>query len=92
MAHVHKDQVKLLNRVRRIRGQVDAIEKAIQEEDKCGDLLQLIAAARGALNSLMSEVVEGHVRYHVVDPSESPRSPRSRAAQELLVVLKRYMG
>ena len=67
MAHTTRDKEKLLIRVRRIRGQVEAIERALKEEQECGDLLQLVAACRGALNGLMAELVEGHIRFHVLD-------------------------
>ena len=59
MAHTVRDKNKLLNRVRRIRGQVDAIERALAEEQDCSDLLRTIAACRGAINGLMGEVIEG---------------------------------
>lgn len=91
MAHTSRDKDKLLMRVRRIRGQVEAIERALVEEKDCGALLQLIAAARGAMGSLMAEVVEGHVRSHLVDPDKRSDTPRARAAAELIEVLKTYL-
>jgi DNA-binding FrmR family transcriptional regulator len=91
MAHIIRDKKKLLNRVRRIRGQVDAIEKALEQEQDCAALLQTIAACRGAINGLMAEVIEGHIRYHVIDPDEKPTSSRARAAQELMDVVKTYL-
>jgi DNA-binding FrmR family transcriptional regulator len=91
MAHTTRDKKKLLNRVRRIRGQVMAIEKALDQEQDCSDLLQLIAACRGAINGLMAEVIEGHIRFHVVDPDEKPTSNQARAAQELMDVVKTYL-
>ena len=69
MAHTTKDKDKLLTRVRRIRGQVDAIERALDSEQECAGVLQLMAACRGALNGLMAEVMEGHVRFHVLSPN-----------------------
>ena len=68
MAHIIRDKKKLLNRVRRIRGQIDAIERALEEEQDCSGTLQLIAGCRGAMNGLMAVVLEGHVRLHVLDP------------------------
>ena len=70
MAHTSKDKEKLLTRVRRIRGQVDAIERALDSEQECAGVLQLMAACRGALNGLMAEVMEGHVRFHVLSPDK----------------------
>jgi DNA-binding FrmR family transcriptional regulator len=91
MTHLIRDKGKLLNRVRRIRGQIDAVERALEEEADCGDTMRLIAAARGALNSLMAEVIDGHVRFHVIDPDRNPTSSQAQAAQELLDVVKAYM-
>ena len=91
MAHTVRDKKKLLNRVRRIRGQVEAIEKALNEERDCSELLQTIAACRGAINGLMAEVIEGHIRFHVIDPDEKPTSEKARAAQELMDVVKTYL-
>lgn len=59
-----RDKRGLVNRVRRLRGQVDAIERALAGEASCSDLLQRITAARGAINGLMAEVLEEHVREY----------------------------
>ena len=91
MAHTIRDKTKLLNRVRRIRGQVDAIERGLQEEQECNDLLLTIAACRGAINGLMAEVIEGHIRYHVINPDTKPTSPQAIAAQQLMDVVKTYL-
>lgn len=91
MAHTTRDKVKLLHRVRRLRGQVTAIENALEEKRDCSEVLQRIAACRGAINSLMAEVLEGHVRHHILDPSRKPKSEKSRAAQELIDVVNTYL-
>ncbi len=91
MAHTIRDKKKLLNRVRRIRGQIDAVEKALDQEHDCSAILLTIAACRGAINSLMAEVIEGHIRYHVVDPDQQPSTERAKAAQELIDVVRTYL-
>ncbi len=91
MAHVTRDKKKLLNRVRRIKGQVIAVEKALDEERDCSAILTTLAACRGAINSLMAEVLEGHLRYHVLDPDQNPTSEKARAAQELIDVIRTYL-
>ena len=91
MAHTTRDKEKLLTRVRRIRGQVEAIERALREEEECADLLQLVAACRGALNGLMAELVEGHIRFHVLDPNRPKDSPQATAAEELIDIVRAYM-
>ena len=91
MAHTVEEKKRLLNRVRRIMGQVAAIEKALVQESECSDVLHNISACRGAMDALMAEVIEGHIRFHVVDPDHHPTSERAKAAQELIDVIKMYM-
>ncbi|KAF5408662.1 MAG: Transcriptional repressor FrmR [Candidatus Udaeobacter sp.] len=90
MAHTIGNKKKLIDRVRRIRGQIDAVEKALQAERDCGEILQLIAASRGALNGLMAEILEGHLRFHIVNPKAKPKSKRA-AAREVIDVVKTYL-
>ena len=91
MAHTTKEKDKLLRRVRRIRGQVDAIERALDSEQECAGVLQLMAACRGALNGLMAEVMEGHIRFHVLSPDNGKNSPQIEAAEELIDVVRAYL-
>jgi FrmR/RcnR family transcriptional regulator, repressor of frmRAB operon len=91
MAHTTKNKEKILSRVRRIRGQVEAIERAVDGEHDCADVLQLVAACRGALNGLMSELIEGHIRFHVLRPGEKNGSPQAEAADELIGVVRTYL-
>lgn len=91
MAHTIRDKKKLINRVRRIRGQIEGIERALEAEKDCSLILQSIAASRGAINGLMVEVLEGHVRFHIVDPDKNPKSDQSKAAQELIDLVKTYL-
>jgi DNA-binding FrmR family transcriptional regulator len=91
MAHTIRDKKKLLNRVQRIRGQLEAVAKALDQEQDCSTILLTIAACRGAINSLMAEVIEGHIRFHVVDPDHQPTSEMAKAAQELIDVVKAYL-
>lgn len=91
MAHTTKSKEKLLIRTRRIRGQVEAIERALGGEHECSEVLQLVAACRGALNGLMAELIEGHIRYHVLDPKRGENSPQAEAAEELVDVVRAYL-
>ena len=91
VAHLTRDKKKLLNRVRRIRGQVEAIERTLEQEDECSSVLQTIAATRGALNGLMAQVLEGHVREHVIDPAQKPTKEQLEAADELVDVVRAYL-
>jgi DNA-binding FrmR family transcriptional regulator len=91
MSHTTRQKTKLLNRVRRIRGQIEAVERALEAEIGCADVLQLIAGARGAINGLMVEVMEDHIRMHVVDPAREPDPDRARGAEELIDVVRSYL-
>jgi FrmR/RcnR family transcriptional regulator, repressor of frmRAB operon len=91
MAHISRDKEKLLVRVRRIRGQVEAIERALESEQECADVLQLMAACRGALNGLMAEIMEGHIRFHVLSTDNGRNSPQVQAAEELIDIIRAYL-
>ncbi|MGO8915734.1 MAG: metal/formaldehyde-sensitive transcriptional repressor [Stellaceae bacterium] len=91
MAHTLRDRQKLLNRIRRIRGQLDAVERALQQEAGCAAVLQQATACRGALDGLIAEVVEGHIREHVVDPAAPRNDPRARAAEELVDIVHSFL-
>ena len=91
MAHTIRDKQQLINRVRRIRGQLDAVEKALNEEQECFAILQTLAACRGAINGLVAEVIEGHIRFHVVNPDEKPASQPAKAAQQLIEIIRSYV-
>lgn len=90
MSHTTRDKTKLLNRVRRLRGQVEAVERALESEAECGEVLRLIAASRGAMDSLMATVLEDHVRAHVLG-SAKPGSDAARAAEDLIDVIRAYL-
>lgn len=91
MAHTVRDKAKLLNRVRRIRGQVSAIETALEKEEEPTRVLHAIAACRGAIQGLMAHVIEGHIREHVMDPTEKPTPAQLEAATELIDVINAYL-
>jgi DNA-binding FrmR family transcriptional regulator len=91
MAHTTQEKKKLLNRVRRIRGQVEAIERAMDQEAECSEILHNISACRGAMDSLMAEVIEGHIRFHVLDPKRTPTDEQTEAADDLIHALRAYL-
>jgi DNA-binding FrmR family transcriptional regulator len=85
-----REKTKLVNRIRRIRGQVEAVERALEQDIGCADVLQLITAARGAINSLMGEVIEDHIRTHLINPTLQPMGA-ANAAEELIDVVRSYL-
>ena len=91
MSHTIKDKQKLLARVRRLRGQMEAIERALDAEAGCEKVIHLIAGARGAMAGLMAEVVEDHVRTHLVDTGAHPGALNGDAVEQLLEVVRTYL-
>jgi DNA-binding FrmR family transcriptional regulator len=91
MSHTVREKKKLLDRVRRIRGQLDAVERGLAEEWDPYAILQTVTACRGALNGLISEIIQGHVRYHLMDPELKPTSEQVKAAEQVLEVIKTYL-
>jgi FrmR/RcnR family transcriptional regulator, repressor of frmRAB operon len=91
MAHTPKEKQKLLARVRRIRGQVEALERALEAQKGSAEVLQQIAAVRGAINGLMMEVIEDHVLTQVVHPSITDDAARAKGAEELVEVVRAYL-
>jgi FrmR/RcnR family transcriptional regulator, repressor of frmRAB operon len=91
MAHTIRDKKKLLNRVRRVRGQVEAVERLLENENECSEILQQIAACRGSINALMSEVLEGHIRFHLVERRENHKAHKGNAVEEVISIAKSYL-
>ena len=91
MSHTTRAKTKLLARVRRIRGQVEALERALEAELGCAEVLQQIAAVRGAVNGLMVEVMEEHIETHLADPAIESHARRRQGAEELMDVVRAYL-
>jgi DNA-binding FrmR family transcriptional regulator len=90
MAHTIRDKTKLLHRVRRIRGQLNAVEKALLVEDECSTILLRVAACRGAIDSLMAEIIESHIQFHILDPEYKSTTGQKKAAKEIISIVRRY--
>jgi FrmR/RcnR family transcriptional regulator, repressor of frmRAB operon len=86
-----REKTKLVNRARRIRGQIEAVERALEREISCSEMLRIITSARGAINGLMAEVLEDHIRMRVADPLREPDAERALAAGELIDIVHSYL-
>lgn len=91
MGHTVRGKAKLLGRIRRIRGQVEAVERALDREQGCAEVLQLIAAVRGATNGLMAVVIEDHIQMHLANPAIKTNAERTQRADELIDVIRAYL-
>jgi DNA-binding FrmR family transcriptional regulator len=90
MTNLTKEKQKLVARIRRIRGQVDSIERSLSTGDDCAAVLMLLANVRGGINSLMAEVLEDHIRLHMLSTEKgSPNSPE--LAEDLIDLVRAYL-
>lgn len=89
MAHTIRDKDKLIARVRRLKGQIEGIERALQAEKPCAEILRQLASVRGAMNGLTAEVMEDHLREHVLEAGNA--SDRRQGGEELIEVIRTYM-
>jgi DNA-binding FrmR family transcriptional regulator len=91
MPRIGTEKTKLLNRLRRLRGQVESLERAIDGDARCADVLQQATSCRGALDGFIVEVIEDHIREHMLDAGTARDDPRSRAAEELVEIVHQYL-
>jgi DNA-binding FrmR family transcriptional regulator len=89
MSHHDREKMKLLQRIRKMRGQLDAVERALEGGTDCGDQLMLLAAVRGGVNGLMAEVLEDHIRFHLVDGVKEQIAPE--LAEDLIDLVRAYL-
>jgi DNA-binding FrmR family transcriptional regulator len=90
MSHLEKEKQKLIARIKRIRGQVDSIERSLTTDDDCADVLMLLANVRGGINSLMAEVLEDHIRLHMLS-NEKNTMPSAELAEDLIGLVRAYL-
>ena len=89
MAHLSSHNDALLARVRRIAGQVTAIERALSADTECAKVLQLVAATKGAMSGLLDEIIEAHLKEHVAHPGLSD-AERAQGADDVMEAIRRY--
>jgi DNA-binding FrmR family transcriptional regulator len=91
MGHMIREKTKLLARVHRIRGQVEGLERSLESEKGCEEVMQQIVAIRGAMNALMAEVIDDHVRNHIASPSITSNAQRNQGADDLIAAVRSYL-
>ncbi len=90
MGHIAHEKQKLLNRVRRLKGQLEAIERTVETEGSCVDLLQQITSCRGAMNGLLAVVLEDHIRTHLSVVNDDPNEDVGDAREQLIDIVHSY--
>ena len=87
MSHLSREKLDLVNRTKKIVGQLEAVGRALDEDEPCSEVLQRLAAARGAINSLMGELLEDHIINHM--PRKNKAS--AEAAQDIIEIVRTYL-
>ena len=87
MSHSSREKLDLVNRTKKIIGQLESALRGLNDDEQCADILQRLAAARGAINSLMGELMEDHIRNHM------PRKDKGSqdAAEDLIEIVRTYL-
>lgn len=91
MSHTTKNKAALLARVRRLKGQLEAVERSLEAEAPCGEVLNLVASIKGAVGGLTLELIEEHIREHVSDPDHDEDQGRAQGAAELIDAVRKYL-
>ena len=87
---IPREKQKLLFRIKRIRGQFAAVERTLTAGDECADILMLLAAIRGGVNGLMAEILEDHIRLHMMNPEHEMESPEE-FGEDLISLVRAYL-
>lgn len=87
MSHLSREKLDLVTRTKKVIGQLESVLRGLNEDEQCAEVLQRLAAARGAINSLMGELLEDHIRNHM------PRSSKSSqdAADDVIEIVRTYL-
>ena len=89
MSHTIRQKEKLIARVRRLRRQLEGVERALGAAADCTEVLRQLASIRGAMNGLTAEVMEDHLREHVL--AAETETDRQQGGEELIEVIRTYM-
>lgn len=90
LREISKEKQKLLSRIKRLAGQITAVEHSVTEGDECADILMLLAAIRGGVNSLMAEILEDHIRLHITHPNRGGETPEE-LTEDLISLVRAYL-
>src|SRR5690606_36205779 len=91
MPHLTTNQNKLKARLNRLQGQLAAVDRALDAGKPCGDILNLVASIRGAINGLTAELMEDHIRAHLSDPATDKDAGRAKGAADLIDAVRSYL-
>jgi DNA-binding FrmR family transcriptional regulator len=87
MFHLSREELDLVNRTKKVIGQLESVERALNQHGPCAEVLHRLAAARGAINSLMAELMEDHIRNHMARHTKTSEE----AATGLIEIVRTYL-
>jgi DNA-binding FrmR family transcriptional regulator len=87
MSHLSREKLDLVTRTKKVIGQLESVLRGLNDDEQCADVLQRLAAARGAINSLMGELLEDHIRNHMPRNSK----PSQEAADDVIEIVRTYL-
>jgi DNA-binding FrmR family transcriptional regulator len=87
---ISTEKQKLLSRIKRLGGQISAVERSVTEGDECADILMLLATIRGGVNSLMAEILEDHIQLHLMHPDRAKQTP-IELTEDLMGLVRAYL-
>jgi DNA-binding FrmR family transcriptional regulator len=90
LPEISKEKQKLLSRIKRLAGQITAVEHSVTDGDECADILMLLAAIRGGVNSLMAEILEDHIRLHITQQDRGKES-NEELTEDLISLVRAYL-
>ncbi|MGJ8653168.1 MAG: metal/formaldehyde-sensitive transcriptional repressor [Opitutaceae bacterium] len=90
MSHLSQDNKKLLQRVRRLKGQIEGVERMLQDDADCMEILQTVAACRGAFNGLTRQLIHEHIEHHLLEDAGATKSVR-QAGKEIQTIIDSYL-
>jgi DNA-binding FrmR family transcriptional regulator len=87
MSHTSREKLDLVNRTKKVIGQLESVLKALNDDEQCSEVLHRLSAARGAINSLMAELMEDHILNHMPKNSKSAEE----AAEDMIQIVRTYL-
>ena len=87
MSHISREKLDLVNRTKKVIGQLESVLRGLNDDDPCAEVLQRLSSARGAINSLMAELMEDHIRNHMPRKNKSSKE----AAEDLIEIVRTYL-
>jgi FrmR/RcnR family transcriptional regulator, repressor of rcnA expression len=87
MSHISREKLDLVNRTKKVIGQLESVLKGLNDDEQCSEVLRRLAAARGAINSLMGELIEDHIINHMPKNSKSAEE----ATEDIVQIVRTYL-